>query len=222
MKRSRAGFTLIKLLVVVAVIAVLAALLFPVFARAREKARQTVCLSNEKQLALGVLMYANDFDEFLPPTDESVAVGNDLLWPDIVNAYVKNAQIRVCPSDVSGENNSYGLNELTFVDMGDAVHPPPASLSVFVQPTSTVMLGELGTGRPGVLADLSTVRANGYKLTAPDNDLNDNADARPSNRHSGFVNVALMDGHAKALRPEAFYVGQSPADKWFCADPACP
>ncbi len=62
----RKGFTLIELLVVIAIIAILAAILFPVFARAREKARQTSCLSNLKQLSLGVLMYAQDYDERLP------------------------------------------------------------------------------------------------------------------------------------------------------------
>src|SRR5438128_233737 len=67
MKRERRGFTLIELLVVIAVIAILAASLFPVFARARDKARQTVCLSNMKQIAHSVTMYTGDYDETLPP-----------------------------------------------------------------------------------------------------------------------------------------------------------
>ncbi|MCD6351947.1 MAG: prepilin-type N-terminal cleavage/methylation domain-containing protein, partial [Armatimonadetes bacterium] len=62
----RRGFTLIELLVVIGIIAILAAILFPVFARAREKARQASCLSNLKQLALGFLMYIQDYDERLP------------------------------------------------------------------------------------------------------------------------------------------------------------
>ncbi len=64
--RSRAGFTLIELLVVIAIIAVLAAILFPVFAQAREKARQTACLSNLKQMGTAVMMYSLDYDETLP------------------------------------------------------------------------------------------------------------------------------------------------------------
>ena len=62
----RRGFTLIELLVVIAIIAILAAILFPVFARAREKARQTSCLSNVKELALALLMYSQDYDETIP------------------------------------------------------------------------------------------------------------------------------------------------------------
>src|SRR5512143_3994253 len=67
MRRNRGtGFTLIELLVVIAIIAILAAILFPVFARAREKARQISCISNAKQITLGALMYAQDYDEYCP------------------------------------------------------------------------------------------------------------------------------------------------------------
>ena len=64
--RRRRGFTLIELLVVIAIIAILAAILFPVFAQARESARKASCISNTKQLGLGVMMYAQDFDETYP------------------------------------------------------------------------------------------------------------------------------------------------------------
>jgi prepilin-type N-terminal cleavage/methylation domain-containing protein len=208
---SRA-FTLIELLVVIAIIAVLAAILFPVFAQAREKARQTSCLSNARQLGLGVLMYAQDYDEALPPTQDA----NLVLWPDLINTYVKNNQIRVCPSDSGGVKNSYGLNELTFVDVTDYLpNPPPVTrLPLFQTPTETVMLGELGTED-----DLKTPRLNAFKLTVPDDNLNDVFDARPAGRHFSRANLTLMDGHTKALRLEQFYVGQAPPDKWFCANP---
>ena len=91
----RRGFTLIELLVVIAIIAILAAILFPVFARAREKARQASCLSNLKQLGLGLMMYAQDYDERLPGTYTMVPPGPWPLvfWPQIILPYVKNTQI---------------------------------------------------------------------------------------------------------------------------------
>ena len=64
--RNRRGFTLIELLVVIAIIAILAAILFPVFAQAREKARQTTCLSNMKQMGTAIMMYVQDYDEVTP------------------------------------------------------------------------------------------------------------------------------------------------------------
>ncbi|MGQ9731304.1 MAG: DUF1559 family PulG-like putative transporter [Candidatus Zipacnadales bacterium] len=100
----RMGFTLIELLVVIAIIAILAAILFPVFARAREKARQTSCLSNVKQLTLGCLMYAQDYDEIMPsarPYYEACADNATIFWQYLVQPYIKNKQIFVCPSNSS-------------------------------------------------------------------------------------------------------------------------
>jgi prepilin-type N-terminal cleavage/methylation domain-containing protein/prepilin-type processing-associated H-X9-DG protein len=91
--RSR-GFTLIELLVVIAIIAILAAILFPVFASAREKARQIACLSNEKQISLGVLQYEQDNDERYPPCSYAYPppYGNGVLmcWTDLIQPYEKN------------------------------------------------------------------------------------------------------------------------------------
>ena len=215
MKQRRSNthhsFTLIELLVVIAIISLLAAILFPVFAQAREKARQTACMSNEKQLALGVLMYAQDNDERLPPTQAA----DNTLWPDILNPYVRNTQVRLCPSDAGETLSSYGLNELNFSDLTDPGASPSQTLAAFQTPADTVMLSEMGTGSMGNLADLTTPRQGTYKLTAPDVDLNDPADARPSARHFQRANVGFMDGHVKALRPEQFYTGQTPPDRWF-------
>ncbi len=92
------GFTLIELLVVIAIIAILAAILFPVFARAREKARAASCLSNLKQQGLAVMMYAQDYDEVLglALTTDGVA---SYTWWHIHEPYMKNRQIFTCPSD---------------------------------------------------------------------------------------------------------------------------
>jgi len=98
---TRRGFTLIELLVVIAIIAILAAILFPVFARAREKARQASCASNVKQLVLGSLMYAQDYDEILPGWNAGSSCsnpGNGGWWKHKVYPYVKNHQLYTCPS----------------------------------------------------------------------------------------------------------------------------
>ena len=105
MRSKRKGFTLIELLVVIAIIAILAAILFPVFARAREKARQVNCLSNMKQLGLGVLMYTTDHDGNYPAVTwaQSYASGaryNGVIsWVLSIQPYLKNWDIGICPSD---------------------------------------------------------------------------------------------------------------------------
>lgn len=110
LKSERRAFTLIELLVVIAIIAILAAILFPVFAQAREKARQTSCLSNMKQIGTAALMYAQDYDERTPrnwygPLDtgpEATTAPGDAperyKWMDALQPYVKSAQIFTCPS----------------------------------------------------------------------------------------------------------------------------
>lgn len=135
MKRiQRKAFTLIELLVVIAIIAILAAILFPVFAQAREKARQTSCLSNMKQILLGAAMYSQDYDERLLPswlcldgTDAanggggngcSNAKGDQWIWTIFIQPYTKNKQVLLCPSAKDGwgdgwpdtTGGSYGMN----------------------------------------------------------------------------------------------------------------
>ena len=95
--RGNAGFTLIELLVVIAIIAILAAILFPVFAQAREKARQTACLSNVRQMGFAVTMYTQDYDETFPLAATATPQGF-LNWHHLTDPYVKNKQVWVCPS----------------------------------------------------------------------------------------------------------------------------
>jgi prepilin-type N-terminal cleavage/methylation domain-containing protein/prepilin-type processing-associated H-X9-DG protein len=88
-----AAFTLIELLIVIAIITLLAAILFPVFARARENARRASCQSNEKQIALGLIQYSQDYDERLP----HYTTDPDEIWFNAIYPYVKNYQIFRCP-----------------------------------------------------------------------------------------------------------------------------
>lgn len=104
----RRGFTLIELLVVIAIIVILAAILFPVFARAREKAKQSSCLSNVKQPMLGVHMYCADYDDRYPGYRYSTT--SSIQWHHLIQPYLKNAQILICPSKMTQTPTGYGWN----------------------------------------------------------------------------------------------------------------
>ena len=132
--KHRSGFTLIELLVVIAIIAILAAILFPVFAQAREKARQTACLSNEKQIGNALMMYVQDYDETYPrsvfnadPRVNFWENGNydkAITWDAVLNPYIKNG--KAGPAiDASGFDNR-GLGGKVFECPSDQGDKDPA------------------------------------------------------------------------------------------------
>ncbi len=184
------GFTLIELLVVIAIIAILAAILFPVFARAREKARQASCLSNQKQWGLAWHMYVQDYDEAIPASCPKVNTESgyywdwDRIWYKVLEPYVKNREIRYCPSDNyrSGYGINYGYNSyyLRNKDWGDETHGA-CTLSEIVSPSHTIVTGESKGGLFQLYNPTVTEYAWGMSF----------------DRHNGGVNYSFCDGHAK-------------------------
>ncbi len=138
-KIFKRGFTLIELLIVIAIMSILAAILFPVFARARENARRTSCLSNLKQIGLGVMQYVQDYDETYPsnylstgqaPPDGVQWSGGIWFWQQIIYPYVKSRQIYFCPSaprttDPGPYKYNYGANQQVLIGYNTSV-PAPA------------------------------------------------------------------------------------------------
>jgi len=205
------GFTLIELLVVMGIIAILAALLFPSLAAAKQKGQQTACVDHVRQLTLAVIMYADEHDDILPPTASNDPDGDEVDWPAMLDAYIGHVgDVHLCPTDRFSQTNSYGLNELAFVDLTDPNPGPPAQLSLYRRPSETIMQGDIGTED-----DFVTPRPDTLKLTAPGSELNDDEDARPSIRHSGRCDLGFMDGHEEHRFLTEFYTNQIPTNKWF-------
>ncbi len=220
----RRGFTLIELLVVIAIIAILAAILFPVFARAREKARQASCSSNVKQLMLGIVMYAQDYDEKFPTHNwgegQPPAKANACTWWGGAYPYVKNVQIYACPSS-TGHNDSYGI-WLAF-EYGGIFNGQPIDygynepignagnglkIGVLTRPAETLVLGDcVSTWGGGYWSDQFPGRAllrrfafakGGEPCNCPPVALTTIDDGWSI--HNGGSNLGFADGHAKWFR----------------------
>ena len=198
MSSQRKGFTLIELLVVIAIIAILAAILFPVFARAREKARQTSCLSNVKQIALSTLMYIQDYDETLPHSWFLLPVASPLpggathvnhVWPVPIYPYVNNIQVFNCPSWSFRWNGNYSLRQA----YGANRHIMPqytgtvVVLADITYPSETLMVVEA----------FDEGSSQTYSMTRNIQVSGDTIRNIIPNRHNGGANLGFVDGHAK-------------------------
>jgi len=195
----RRGFTLIELLVVIAIIAILAAILFPVFARAREKARQSSCLNNVKQLGLAILQYVQDYDERTPPGAAVDMNSHAHPWAS-ARPYVKNDQVFVCPSDSykntcslqAGVSGYWGAEWATFAcSYGYGNRAGNVSLGSINLPAETAMIAEM-VERPYV--DYN-VNIGGILYMDPTHPRYVNA-----LRHNEGMNIGFWDGHAKWVK----------------------
>lgn len=183
------GFTLIELLVVIAIIAILAAILFPVFARAREKARQSSCLSNVKQIALGILMYAQDYDEVLVPMANPG--GN---WTVLISPYVKNTQIFRCPSK-AGFAIGYGVSYRNLAEDTGA-GGRGCSLGAITAPAEALLFGETERLNAGAVSQMHWYYSLRVYTLGQIAGYENNGIPMPG-RHNDGNNVGFCDGHAK-------------------------
>jgi prepilin-type N-terminal cleavage/methylation domain-containing protein/prepilin-type processing-associated H-X9-DG protein len=205
------GFTLIEILVVLAIIIILAAILFPVLARARESARRANCINNEKQISLGLMMYVQDYDECFPPQYGTP------VWPNLLQPYIEAYGIMRCPSspvakqlatDVkNGYSQTYGLTGgITGIYIQAGY--PVRHLAAITEPSRSFMVVESRFAKPtaltaGTPSDLYAVAGYGvssvnfgYPVIARPED-NQNFD---DTRHFDGSDVGFCDGHVKWVK----------------------
>jgi len=208
---NKKGFTLIELLVVIAIIAILAAILFPVFAKVRAQARKISCLSNAKQIGLGVMQYVQDNDETFPYSDWFNNRGCTLGAPgcgkfrsngiftyaDGIYPYVKSMAAYTCPNHPK-DALGYGLNTfLTPVSNPSAIpgqgfnYKYIATLAQVNEPANRIMIGELAW------SDAAGDAGPWYTTIYQDNYQSVSAAQNGSN------NYVFCDGHAKSMKVKA-------------------
>lgn len=237
MKNRLKAFTLIELLVVIAIIAILAAILFPVFAKARERAKTTACLSNEKQIGLACMTYADDYDATYP-INRTAVVGGTWTWKRAILPYVKSYEAFRCPSvteyfarnpqtgALGDESNSlpvyrndksqwmptsYAYSGGFFFETGgDGVHVRPRRMSEVKDPAGTLFILNTRMSYP----DLGPwMMADKCDLKGNDLGTNGNKKYGPFVSHNGRIPFIMADGHVQALK---LIQTVQPNDMWKC------
>lgn len=218
------GFTLIELLVVIAIIAILAAILFPVFSSARERARQTACLSNSKQLAIALTMYTQDYDERLPMYQFPDPSGGPTYgWQWAMMPYMRSSQVLICPSaqkicDLNGASTAY---DPTYANPGAGLGSGSYGYNYAYLGTysgsapnyvyATHVLAEITTvSRTVAFTEITSIMGTGaaYYPTLWNTSRSNSCTAGSlegkqfATRHMGGNNVVFVDGHAKWMRPD--------------------
>ena len=221
--QRRFGFTLIELLVVIAIIAILAGFIFPVFAQAREKARQTTCISNLRQIGLAARMYIDDHDETMFPTSYAGPgsayqqywygyhdARTDTALPEraLLYPYMKNHQIKDCLSaagilapGAAIQGLAYSVNSIYLTP--SLANGGPISMARATAPADTILMSDgaylnLNSGSITRVGILNPPFNPGPPLSA-----NAKQSLYPTahGRHNGMVSVLWLDGHTKAIKP---------------------
>lgn len=221
----RSGFTLIELLVVIAIIAILAAILFPVFAQAREKARAITCISNLKQIGLGMIQYSQDNDEqVMAAWNGSNAYPGTARWMDLTQPYIKSTAVFNCPDAADRiyvpyqfaylKEGGYALNVAYYVNDTDGT--PPTPVPDQGQPSRT--LADLQTPTTTIwVTDSNGNNQNDFQIAWPNiagqPTIQPGSTAVPplawpylqaiAARHQNRTNVLMCDGHAKAFTEDS-------------------
>ncbi|BDI30592.1 hypothetical protein CCAX7_26430 [Capsulimonas corticalis] len=209
-RASQRGFTLIELLVVIAIIAVLAAILFPVFAKAREKARQVSCASNLKQIGLALLQYTQDYDEKMM-TDWD----GQHSYKQSIQIYMKSAQLWSCPSNPHNQeigNAADPAQGMPAIVRSYAANPrlicpgwagPSPGIAMINEPSTRIVICD-STYEWGVMyTDWNPLNGR--------HDMRDNGFAG----HTDNMDCLFMDGHVKGLKPTAT---TTPVNMWGTMD----
>jgi prepilin-type N-terminal cleavage/methylation domain-containing protein/prepilin-type processing-associated H-X9-DG protein len=219
------GFTLVELLVVIAIIAILAAILFPVFARAREKARTTSCISNLKQMGIACISYAQDYDEKMPSVYRWGGSTYLYWWEDLVQPYTRSYQLFVCPSNqptmtvtqyrppivTPGSGviqypelaSSYAMPDMGVDNYNNIIPPVPgSSLSQIQDPVGTIFICDAwmpnSNNTPPQIYSGPNYSPT-YKLTDM-TDLSTINYCWVAKVHNDSFNVCYADGHAKTIK----------------------
>jgi prepilin-type N-terminal cleavage/methylation domain-containing protein/prepilin-type processing-associated H-X9-DG protein len=189
MRKLRSGFTLIELLVVIAIIAILAAILLPVFATARERARQASCENNEKQMGIAIIAYVQDYDELYPGRNTG-----PLTWQQSIYPYIKSTGVFVCPSNPNSSNIINGQQVV-----GSTTYPAiprsyayntrlnNANMSIVRSPASKIMVTEIA---------YQNWTDYGSPWWTGGGNWNQGFAG-----HGGRANYLYCDGHVKGLKP---------------------